>query len=68
MIVKMIHHYGVVSVLVFDEELESRVVKTKMMQGIDVPLRCKLDHEDRVSFVSPLSSYPTLESREEILV
>ena len=68
MIVKMIHHYGVVSVLVFDEELESRVVKTKVMQGIDVPIRCKMDHEDHVIFVSPLSSYPTLESQDEILV
>ena len=68
MTVKMIHHYGVVSVLVFDEELEIRVVKTKMMQGINAPIRCKFDDEDRVSFVSPLSSYPVLESRDEILV
>ena len=28
----------------------------------------QLDHEDRVSFVSPLSFYLMLESRDEILV
>ena len=47
--IKMIHHCRVVSELVFDEDLESRVVKTRMMQGIDIPMKCKLDHEDRVS-------------------
>ena len=44
-------------VLVFDEDLESRVVKNKMMQGIDVPMMCKLDHEDHASFMSLMSSY-----------
>ena len=57
MIIKMIHHCRVVSELVFDEDLESRVVKTKMMQGIDVPMMCKLDHEDHASFMSLMSSY-----------
>ena len=59
MIIKMIHHCRVVSELVFDEDLESRVVKTKMMQGIDVPMMYKLGHEDHASFESLVSSYLT---------
>ena len=67
-IFKKIDSYGIVSVLVFDEELKSRVAKTKMMQGIDAPMRCKLDHEDCDSFVTPFPFTSRLESRDEILV
>ena len=34
---------------------------------INAPMKCNLDREDCVSLQSP-SSYPTLESRDEILL
>ena len=46
-------------VTVLDKDLESKDVKINMMQEINIPMKCNLDREDRVSFVSPLSSYLT---------
>ena len=53
----IIHHCRVISELVFDEDLESRVVKTKMMHGIDAPMKCNSDREDGVA-LCPLYLLP----------